>query len=571
MIKGKSRMAIFVALLLLTLHLTSSASTIYAASEETRIAATLFVLKNESEVANAKIHWAPVTGATSYELYRSENNGPYTLLQTLTGITRDDYDLSMGSTYKYQVKAYAGNTLITSAVSPAYAPYALPENLAVFDNTTPSTLQLPNELKVGDTYYRFNFVQKPSGGFGEMIQQTSTDDIVYGNDKVVLSYTDHPDLAECKFEGINILYHAPTNTFVFWAHYENSTDYTLARVSVAYATPGEDFTFLKSFRPEGNESRDISIFKDNEDSAYLISTANNNSDTILYKLTPDWRDVDHQVSVIYKNQHRELPKMIKKDGIYYLFSSQAAGWYPSIPMYSSATGIDGDWSELRTIGNTSTFSAQSGSVMRVKPDTGNNVVMVAYRWMFGWAGTPNGTTEERLLPVWFSEGYAFYDYFDQVLYSTTEDIVVPVQNGRLLSQGKPATAQTAAGANPASYANDGNYHTEWIGTSGSWPHWWQVDLGSVQPLTNVQISWWMQKGSEGFYKYKIETSTDNVHWTVALDRTHNTAYGFTSDTLSHAAARYVRIQMLNATLHNNPNNWYTPRLWEVKIFGSDAE
>lgn len=107
MIKGKSWMAIVIGLMLLTLQLTSSAQTVHAAAgEETHIAATLFVLKNESEVSNAKIHWAPVTGATAYELYRSENNAPYTLLQTLTGITTDDYDLNIGSTYKYQVKAY---------------------------------------------------------------------------------------------------------------------------------------------------------------------------------------------------------------------------------------------------------------------------------------------------------------------------------------------------------------------------------------------------------------------------------------------------------------------------------
>ncbi|MFE6076338.1 discoidin domain-containing protein [Paenibacillus sp. NPDC057886] len=570
MIKGKQGIAIVIVFFLLTFYITSSAQTVHAASEETNIAATLFMLKNESEVSNAKIHWASVDGATEYELLRSENNEPYVSLQTLTGTTTDDYDLNIGNTYRYQVKAYGGNSFLTSAVSPEYAPYILPTNLTSFDNTTKSTLNLPNELKVGDTYYRFNFVQKASGGFGEMIQQTSTDDITYGNDKVVLSYTDHPDLANSKFEGINILYHAPTNKFVFWAHYENSTDYTLARVSVASAKPGEDFTFHKSFRPEGNESRDISIFKDDDGSAYLISTANNNSDTILYKLTSDWLDVDHQVSVIYQNQHRELPKVIKKDGIYYLFSSQAAGWYPSIPMYSSATSMDGEWSELRVIGNTSTFSAQSGSVMRVKPNTGDNVVMVAYRWMFGWAGTQNGTTEERLLPVWFSSGYAFYDYFDQILYNADDDVIVPVQNGKLLSQGKPAAAQTASGTTPASYANDGNYQTEWVGTGSSWPHWWKVDLGSVQQINNVQISWWMQKGSEGFYKYKIETSTDNVNWTVALDRTNNTSYGFTSDHLS-TTARYVRINMVGATLHNNPNNWYTPRLWEVKIFGAETD
>jgi hypothetical protein len=71
-----------------------------------------------------------------------------------------------------------------------------------------------------------------------------------------------------------------------------------------------------------------------------------------------------------------------------------------------------------------------------------------------------------------------------------------------------------------------------------------------------------------YYQYKIETSTDNVNWTVALDRSNPTppSYGFTSDTLT-ATARYVRINMVNAKLHNNPGNWYTPRLYEVKVFG----
>ncbi|WP_337100516.1 AbfB domain-containing protein [Paenibacillus sp. YIM B09110] len=533
------------------------------------VAATLFLLKNETAVSNAKVQWTPVTGATRYDVTRSVNNGAYAALQSVTGTSLDDYGLTVGSSYKYQVKAYAGTTQLASAESIAYVPYTLPAGLTTFDNTQASTLKTPNELKVGNTYYRFNFVGKAEGGFGQMIQQTSTDDINYGNDQVVLSYTDHADLNNCKFEGISIVYHAPTNKFVFWAHYENSTDYTLGRVSVASATPGQSFTFHKSFRPAGNDSRDLSLFRDDDGSAYLISTANTNTDTILYKLTSNWLDVDYQVSVIYDNMHRELPSMIKKDGIYYLFSSQAAGWYPSQPMYSAATQIGGSWSELRTVGNTSTFSAQSGGVVRVKQNGGANYVMVAFRWMFGWAGVVNGQTEQRLMPISFSNGFAFYDYFDQVMYNAANDIVVPVQNGKLLSQGKISTAQSVLASGPASYANDGNYLTEWVGTSVAWPHWWKVDLGSVQSIRNVQISWWMLKGSEGFYQYKIETSTDNVNWTVAADRTGNTSYGFTSDTLA-ASARYVRINMVNADLHNNPGNWYTPRLFEVKVFGNDS-
>lgn len=540
------------------------------AAENMGVAATLFLLKNETTVSNAKVQWSPITGAAKYDILRSVNGGSYNLIQSVTGTTLDDYGLSVGSRYKYQVRAYNGTTLLVSATSREYIPYSLPGNLTTFDNTQTSELKTPNELKVGNTYYRFRFVAKDTGGFGQMIQQTSTNDLSYGNDKVVLSYTDHPDLADCKFEGIRIVYHAPTNKFIFWAHYENSKDYTLARVSVASATPGQSFVFHKSFRPEGNDSRDLGFFKDEDGSGYLISSAHNNTDTILYKLTSDWLDIDSRgTAMIYDNTGRELPSMIKIDGIYYLFSSQAAGWYPSIPMYSSATDIKGPWTELRPIGNSSTFSAQSGGAVRLKQDTGTNVVMVAFRWMFGWAGVENGKTEQRLLPISFSNGYAFYDYFDQVLYHASNDLVVPVQNGKLLSQGKTVLAQSEAPGNQAGYANDGNYYTEWKASGVTWPHWWKVDLGSVQNVSSVQISWFMVKGSEGYYQYEIETSTDNVNWTTALDKTDNKIYGFTSDTVS-ATARYIRINMMKAVLHNNPSNWYTPRLWEVKVFGSDT-
>lgn len=560
--------AAIIAMLLLPYHIPGSQPTVHAAGESTGIAATLFLLKNETTVSNAKIHWAPVTGATNYELYRSVNNGNYALLQTLAGTTTDDYGLTVGNTYRYQVKAYNGSALLTSSTSEEYVPYTLPKNLTTYDNTTRSDLKVPNDLKVGNTYYRFNFEYDESHRFVRMIQQTSTDDVNYGNDTVVLSNTDHPDLHDNKFEGVKFLYHAPTNKIIFWAHYENSRDYTLGRASVASATPGQNFTFHKSFQPEGNESRDIAVFVDDDGSAYLISTANGNDDTILYKLTSDWLDVDYQVCVIHDGLRREAPGMMKKDGIYYLFSSGQAGWYPTQGGYSSAPQLNGPWSELRTVGNTSTFSAQSNWVLQLDSGTSSSFALHAYRWMFGWAGVENGQGEGRLLPIAAANGYAFYDYFDQVLYNVEHGIMVPVQTGKLLSQGKPATSQSALSSNPAHFANDGNYQTEWVASSRTWPHWWTVDLGALKSINNVQISWYMVRGSEAYYKYKIETSTDNVNWTVALDRTGMTTYGFTSDNFN-ATARYVRINMVDADLHNNPGNWYTPRIWEVKVFGSD--
>lgn len=80
----------------------------------------------------------------------------------------------------------------------------------------------------------------------------------------------------------------------------------------------------------------------------------------------------------------------------------------------------------------------------------------------------------------------------------------------------------------------------------------------------------MYKGSEAYDKYKIEISNDGVNY-ATIDRTTNTAYGFTTDAV-HFTARYVRINLVNAVLWNNPSNWYTPSLYEVRLYGpSTAE
>jgi len=81
----------------------------------------------------------------------------------------------------------------------------------------------------------------------------------------------------------------------------------------------------------------------------------------------------------------------------------------------------------------------------------------------------------------------------------------------------------------------------------------------------VDISWYMVKGSEGYYKYKIHYSLDGDSWRT-IDRTDNTDYGFTADRTSFSA-RYVRVELVTAVLHNNPYNWYTPSLYEVKLWG----
>ncbi|QGG57123.1 family 43 glycosylhydrolase [Paenibacillus sp. B01] len=420
-------------------------------------------------------------------------------------------------------------------------------------------------LQVGSTYYWYGEDKiHNSANFKAVTVYSSTNLKNWTWRSYALTTASSPELASAKIERPKVIYNEATNKYVLWAHYEDGNGYTLARVAVASSSsPIGPFTYHGSFRPNSKESRDMTIFKDTDGQAYLFSSSDNNYNLRLYKLTSDYLGIAQEMNMIYEGDHREAPAIVKKGSLYYLITSGATGWYPNQAMYSTATSLNGPWSALQPIGDPSTFYTQPAFIFTIQGSSGSNAIYVGDRW------NPSALGDSRYvwLPLVLNGTSASLTYSDQIQVDADTGFVAGVNNGTLLSQGKPATAQTAQAAYPASRANDGNYQTGWVATGVTWPHWWQVDLGAVKSIKNVQISWYMYKGSEAFYKYKIETSSDNVNWTVALDRTGNTTYGFTSDSLT-ATARYVRINMVDADLWNNPGNWYTPQLWEVKVFGT---
>ena len=201
-----------------------------------------------------------------------------------------------------------------------------------------------------------------------------------------------------------------------------------------------------------------------------------------------------------------------------------------------------------------------------------NYLMHAYRWLR--ASSTSGTT---LCPLYFDNGFAFYDYYPYFKYNTSTGDLFPVQQGELLSQDRPASSSLAAkGGNAPAKAFDGSYQTSFtaIGDYKKWPFYLQVDLERICELSNIQTSWYICKGSEGYYTYTVEGSLDGEKWTKLLDHTDKNSeeasktYGFNSD-MPSGKARYVRLNVQNATLQNNPNNnWYTPTVYEVKVYGT---
>lgn len=134
--------------------------------------------------------------------------------------------------------------------------------------------------------------------------------------------------------------------------------------------------------------------------------------------------------------------------------------------------------------------------------------------------------------------------------------------GPLLSQGQPVTASTFQTDNYPFYGNDVIPTTRWAAFNSTYPQWWRVDLGSSKSINQAVIDWYNPNGRA--YKYKIETSPDDVTYALLVDKTSNTTAGYTSDAFS-ATTRYVRITVTGV----NPAGG-NASFWECSIYGDTA-
>lgn len=185
-----------------------------------------------------------------------------------------------------------------------------------------------------------------------------------------------------KLRGANIerpkvLYCENTGKFVMWMHYENGRDYNAAQCALAVCdTIDGDYTYLGSFNPVGNMSRDCTLFKDEDGTAYFISSARDNADTVIYRLAEDFLSVDEQVKTLWAGQFREAPVMFRKNGYYFLLSSQCTSWNPNQGGYAYSKSITGKWSMIKPLGNETTFNTQPTAALDINGD----ILYIGDRW-----------------------------------------------------------------------------------------------------------------------------------------------------------------------------------------------
>src|SRR5262245_3946225 len=263
-------------------------------------------------------------------------------------------------------------------------------NAVQFKDTSGNVLQAHGGgmIKVGSFYYWFG---ENRDGTNLVSAYRSTDLKTWSFRAHVLRKDMGGELATANIERPKVLYNAASATYVLWAHKENGVDYSEARVAVATASNVEGpYTYQGSFRPLGYDSRDMTVFNDGGTS-YLISATRVNADMNVYRLTPDFQDVDSLVQTLWVGQYREAPAMFKRGSTYFLVTSAATGWNPNQARYATASSIGGTWSGLVNFADATTYASQSTYVIPVQGSSTTSYLYMGDRWAGGGGGPVNGS------------------------------------------------------------------------------------------------------------------------------------------------------------------------------------
>ena len=187
-----------------------------------------------------------------------------------------------------------------------------------------------------------------------------------------------PEKGKVNIERPKVLYCKATGLFVMWAHYENGQNYHVASACIATCdTPDGQFVYRGSFRPLGNMSRDCTLFLDEDGKAYFLSSARDNADLKIYRLSEDFLRAEAEIATLFQGQFREAPALFKRNGQYILLTSQCTGWLPNQGGFALSSHPEGPWTSIENFGDETTFRSQPAFVLSLED---GRHLYVADRW-----------------------------------------------------------------------------------------------------------------------------------------------------------------------------------------------
>jgi hypothetical protein len=164
----------------------------------------------------------------------------------------------------------------------------------------------------------------------------------------------------------------------------------------------------------GQMARDMTLFVDDDGSAYHIYAAEGNGTLHISQLSDDFLSPAGKFIRVLPGRFNEAPAMLKHGGKYFLFTSDCTGWSPNPARLLAANSVFGNWEELGNpcLGKgdqiTNTFESQSTFILPVqgKPDA---FIFMADRWR------PKNAIDGRYVwqPIEFHHGLPMIAWRDE--------------------------------------------------------------------------------------------------------------------------------------------------------------
>ena len=224
--------------------------------------------------------------------------------------------------------------------------------------------------------------------------------------QAVKSNPDHVLNPNNVVERPKVIYNKKTGQFVLWVHVD-TPNYVYGGVGVAVSSsPTGPFEFLYSTQPNKQDSRDMTLFVDQDDIAYLVHSSNWNKTMNISRLTDDYLKTDGFFVSILVDQEREAPALFYKDNKYYMITSGCTGWDYNSALYAESPYLMGKWKLIDNPcegeGYRDTFKGQSTYIFEVN----GNFYLLLDHWipdnlqMSGYSILPITIQNSRLTVKW---------------------------------------------------------------------------------------------------------------------------------------------------------------------------
>lgn len=192
----------------------------------------------------------------------------------------------------------------------------------------------------GGKYWLFGeYKSDESNAFPGFGCYSSTDLVNWKFERIVLPVQEDGILGPNRVgERVKVMRCPATGEYVMLMHADN-LQYTDPNIGIAVCDRiNGDYKLLGTIEYDGNPIKqwDMGTFQDEDGTGYLLIHHGP-----IYKLSDDYHSVVGKVAHI--EGMGESPAMFKKDGIYYLLTSNLTSWERNDNYYFTATSLEGPW------------------------------------------------------------------------------------------------------------------------------------------------------------------------------------------------------------------------------------